>query len=49
MANTSPKRPKAAVAILKRDEFSDWLIPPVMIPGFLALLAAAYLLYRAAA
>jgi hypothetical protein len=49
MTNKTDKRPKAAIATLKRDPFSEWLIPPVMIPGFLALLVAAYVLYRAAA
>lgn len=46
MDNNLSKRPAAAVATIKRDNFRDWLIPPSTIPVLLILLAAAYGLYR---
>jgi hypothetical protein len=47
MTNKPDLRP--AVATLKHDAFRDWLIPPVMIPVFLALAVVAYVFYQAAA
>jgi hypothetical protein len=49
MTNKTGKRPTIAIAMLKHDAFRDWLIPPVMIPVFLALAAVAYVFYQTAA